>query len=97
MDFTYFIEKIPLSVRERILLSIRQYQKQLKNALEIVADYDKINELEYVINCSVSENGNQLFKISMSAGSQEMASEACKKFKKDPQKVYSEILRILLG
>ena len=94
---TYFIDKIPLTVRERILLSIRQYQKQLKNKLEIVADYNAINELEYIIDCSVSENGNQLFKISLNAASQQMASAACKKFKKDPQKVYAEILRVLLG
>lgn len=94
---TYFIDKIPFTVRERLLLSIRQYQKQLKNKLEISADYRAANELEYSIDCSVSENGNQLFSISMSAGSKQMASDACKKFKKDPQKIYSEILRVLLS
>jgi len=93
----FFIDKIPVTVRERILLSIRQYQKQLKNALEISAHYHAANELEYVINCSVSENGNELFAVTMSAGSKQMAVDACNKFKKDPQKIYSEILRVLLG
>lgn len=96
-SLNYFIDRIPLTVRERILLSIKQYQKSLKNQVEINSHYHPINELEYAVDCEICENGSPLLKISISTGSKEMAKEAAKKFKTDHQKVYTELLRILLN
>lgn len=93
--FSAFKERIPLSVREGILLSIKTYkQKQIKN-MEVTATYKPVNELDYAIECALYEQGVPLLTLTVNAGSLELAKSGCEKFKKNPQKIYSELLRVL--
>ncbi len=92
-----FKNNIPFSVRESILMSIKRYQKKLKQQTQIVTNCVPINELEYAAECSIHENGLPVISLSINAGSLEMANAACKKFRDNPQKAYSEIIRILFS
>lgn len=93
----YFIGRIPRTVRERVLLSIKTYQKRLKNQIDVTAEFRELNELEYGVDCTICESGQPLFSVFLSTGSKESAREACKRFKENPEKVYSELLRVLLA
>ena len=90
----YFADRLPKTVREKLLTSVRRYRKRLREELEVSAVWRPVNELEYVVDCSVSESGAPLLSLSISAGSKDAAREMAERFKKNPQKIYSEIIRV---
>lgn len=90
-----FIGKIPRTVREKLLLTIRAYKKQQKASADIQADYAAINDLEYAAHCEIRESGFPLMELRLTVGSKETAMEACRRFREEPQKVYAALFRIL--
>lgn len=85
---------IPFTVREGLLSSIKKELKQMRDSICISAIYKRLNELEYVAECSIVENGQALFSISLNVGSEDFARNICTKFKVDPQKVYDTIIKL---
>ena len=92
----YFSLRIPKTVRERLLRTVRLKIKELKNALSLKAEYSKINDIEYLVSLGISEGVYDLFNLSLSVGDETMAQKMCAQFKKDPQFLYSEILSLLI-
>jgi len=91
----YFSSKIPKTVRERLIRAIKIKIKDLKNALSIKADYEKINEIEYKVSLGISEGNFDMFNISISVSDELLAKKMCAAFKNDPQTLYSEFLSVL--
>lgn len=92
----YFSTRIPKTVRERLLSTIKLKIKELKNSLSIKSEYIKLNDIEYGVSLGISEGAYELFSVSLSVGDEKMAKKMCGAFKKDPQALYSEILSVLL-
>lgn len=92
----YFSLRIPKTVRERLLRTVRLKIKELKNTLSLKAEYSKINDIEYSVSLGISEGVYDLFNLSLSVGDEIMAKKMCAQFKKDPQFLYSEILSLLI-
>ncbi len=90
-----YIKNIPVSVREKLLLSIRAYKKQERNEADISATFHPLNELSYAVDLSIRDGGFPLLDIRMSVGSKETAREVCRRFREDPQKIYSALLEML--
>ncbi len=90
-----YMKKIPVSVREKLLLTIRAYKKRERNEADISASFHPLNELSYSADLSIRESGFPLLDIHLSVGAKETAREVCRRFKEDPQKVYAALLEIL--
>lgn len=93
--YTAYIKKIPVSVREKLLIGIRAYKKNEKHANDISATLRPINELSYAAELSVRESGFPLLDVRLVMGSEETAREACRRFRENPQEVYDALLKIL--
>lgn len=91
----FFSLRIPKTVRERLLRTIKIKIKDLKNALSIKADYEKINDIEYNVSLGISEGNFDMFNVSISVSDELMAKKMCAAFKNNPQSLYSEFLSIL--
>ncbi len=91
----FFGVRIPKTVRERLLHTIKLKIKELKNALSIRADYERINDIEYKVSLGISEGNYDMFCVSLSVGDEIMAKKMCAAFKNDPQALYSEFLSVL--
>ena len=91
-----YIKNIPVSVREKLLSTIRTYKKRERNEADITASFHALNELSFSTDLSIRESGFPLLDIHMSVGSKETAREACRRFKEDPQKVYTALLELLI-
>lgn len=91
----FFAQRIPKTVRERLLRTIKIKIKDLRNALSIKASYKKINDIEYNISLGISEGPYDMFNVSLSVSDELMAKKMCAAFKNDPQTLYSEFLSIL--
>lgn len=91
----FFKARIPKTVRERLMRAIKIKVKDLKNALSIKANYEKINDIEYKISLSILEGNFELFGISLSVSEEVMAKKICGAFKNNPQTMYSEFLSVI--
>lgn len=91
----FFSQRIPKTVRERLLRTIKVKVKDLRNALSIKADYKKVNDIEYSVTLGISEGNFDMFKLSISVSEELMAKKMCAAFKNDPQTLYSEFLSVL--
>ena len=94
---SYFKTRIPLTVRERFLNTIKLKIKELKNSLSIKSEYNKINDIEYNVSLGIFEGAYELFSVSLSVGDEKTAKTMCTSFNSDPQKLYSQILSTLLN
>lgn len=91
----FFVVRIPKTVRERLLRAIKIKVKDLKNALSIKAEYEKVNDIEYSVTLGISEGNFDMFRLSISVGDEVMAKKMCGVFKNNPQAMYSEFLSIM--
>ena len=94
---SYFKTRIPLTVRERFLNTIKLKIKELKNSLSIKSEYNKLNDIEYNVSLGIFEGAYELFSVSLSVGDEKTAKTMCSTFNADPQKLYSQILSSLLN
>lgn len=91
----FFSLRIPKTVRERLLRTIKIKIKDLKNALSIKADYKKVNDIEYSVSLGISEGNFDMFNVSVSVSEELMAKKICAAFKNNPQALYCEFLSLL--
>lgn len=91
----FFSDRIPKTVRERLLKAIKVKIKDLKNALSVKADYKKVNDIEYLVSLGISEGNYDMFNVSISVSDEILAKRMCASFKNDPQTLYSEFLSVL--
>lgn len=94
---SYFKTRIPLTVRERFLNTIKLKIKELKNSLSVKSEYNKFNDIEFNVSLGIFEGAYELFSVSLSVGDEKTAKTMCSSFNSDPQKLYSQILSTLLN
>ena len=94
---SFFSSKIPKTVREKLFNTAKQKAKELRDSMSIDAEYRKENDFEYAVTLRIIERGYDLFNLSLSVGSEQIAKNICSRFKKDPENLYSEIFSVLIG
>jgi len=92
----FFSHRIPKTVRERLLRTVKIKIKELKNALSVKAKYEKVSDIEYSISLSISEGLYELLGVHVSVSDERMARKICADFKENPQSVYSELISVLI-
>lgn len=93
----FFAHSIPVYIREQIKEQIEPFFAKEKLKKSIKASLVPINENEYNVECALYESTSPLMEISFYAGSREVAAKIIRNFKANPEKVYSEIFKSLLG
>lgn len=92
---SYFAQKIPRTVRERLFETARENAKKLKESLSIQSEYYKENDMEYTVIMKITERNYDMFNLKMSVGSEAIAKSICGRFEKDPESIYSKVFSIL--
>lgn len=93
----YFSRRIPKTVRERLLRTVKMKIREFKNSISIRADYTKVSDIEYCISLGITEGASDLFGVNISVGDEIMAKKICAGFRRDPQALYSQILSVLIN
>ena len=94
---SYFEDRIPYSVRETLLASIKKVRKAEQTEKDISAEYEKVDALNYSVRLKVSECGFPLFELFLSVPDEKTASGMCLNFRKDPTRDYREIFGMMRG
>ena len=90
-----FRPSIPITVRKKILESIKKYKLSIENGKLVTAIYIKHNDLEHIAHLTINEGGAPLFDLKINCGSKDAAMKVCMNFKDNPEKIYKEAFKIL--
>lgn len=92
---TFFENKIPGSIKVRLDEKIDDINKKEMSGNKFYADYVPISENEYVVKCSMQENGITIFKLEFYAGSKQNAMDICKHLKQNTGDFYRKFVGII--
>lgn len=91
----YFIDRIPEEIKKDIEKNFETKKEEVKRETQIIGDYFKKNENEYIVNLKLVENNNTLFSLYLNVVSSEQAKTICDNWKLNPDSVYQQILSTL--
>ncbi|MBZ4644714.1 MAG: hypothetical protein PWR27_1870 [Petroclostridium sp.] len=95
MTLSYFENRIPFSIREKILQTISEKKKDFKQSAEIISNYTPRNENEYIVECKIIENRTPLIELKLNVGTKKQAKHICEHWKKNSEQIYSQIISAL--
>ena len=92
----YFLNRIPVHTREEILHYIQTHRPQIRQEIEITAEYTTQKENEYVVTCKVVEGDSLLMELQVTVVSRTQAKKICHNWKKNAQLLYGDFLNSLM-
>lgn len=92
-----FIKRIPRNTAAIIDRYITNNKEALKKESEIVADFSKISDKEYIVNLKVIERNIVLIDLKLSVVSSKQAKQICEKWKDSSEKIYGQIMNTLIN
>ncbi len=91
-----FIHKIPISFREIVDASLHSLRKKTKRDQEIFSHYYQRKDQDFTVILQSIENTVTLFNLSLNVPTEDLAKKIAAKWKQHPEKIYSEIINILM-
>lgn len=91
-----FLQRIPKNSMEIIDQYILRNKENLKKESQVISEYHKVNEKEYIVNLQVIENDLVLFDLKLSVVSSKQAKQICEKWKNSSEKIYSQLMSNLI-
>ncbi|HBQ64446.1 MAG TPA: hypothetical protein DD727_05915 [Clostridiales bacterium] len=93
---SFFYSRIPEGMRTSIRNSLVEMQNGIARDSSIRTDFRRHEDGGWVVQCGAYEGGCPLLEIRVLAGSREESGEICRNFKQQINRVYPEIMAILL-
>lgn len=93
----YFQSKISPEIRQDIKKYIKENEYDLREEVSVLSNYYKTVEAEYVAECVVKEQGEDLVKISLRVSSEQQANAICNQWADKSSEVYSFLINTLLS
>lgn len=88
----YFINRVPLTVKEKIENLVQSNADKIKQEIEITADYIPENENEYIVECRVNENKTNLIDLKINVPNKHQAKVICDNWTNNTSIIFGEIL-----
>lgn len=95
LTLKYFIDRIPIKTKYEINKAFEVKKDKIKRDKQIIGDYFKKSNTEYIVNLKIVENESTLFSLYLNVVSNEQAKTICDNWKADPNKVYQQVLNML--
>lgn len=93
--YDLFAAALPYTVKEALLASIAGRRTKEREALSVVATYQKNRATGYDLFCEISEAGVPLLSLSLPLPSEDIAKRACQQFRERAQTIYADIVKNL--
>ena len=93
---SYFVNHIPIGVKNSIDRSITKIRKKIKNETFVKADYQPESENEFIVKCQVREDNFSLIDLEISVGTKSDCNTICENWRKYSNQIYEEILESLM-
>ena len=92
----FFINRIPKKLMSKVDKMYENKKEEMIKETQIVSNYYKKNDTEYIVNLKVIEKEITLFNFSLNVVSNKQAKLICNNWKKNPQIIYKKILDLLI-
>lgn len=93
---SYFSDKISPAIKEDIITYFEANQIELKNEVNILADYYKTTNQGYAARCQIKEKETPLIDLTIKAGNKEQAEAICQNWQRQSEEVYTYLMDMLL-
>ncbi len=95
VTLSYFEDRIDKKVKKELsdefgLDSKKEVEK------EIIGEYFKKEDYNYVVNLKLKENSETLFSLYLNLPNEDQAQLVCKKWKENPEEIYKNIINSVL-
>ena len=92
----YFQDRLSDSIKNEISLKFTQIQEREKSAAEIVSEYFKKDNNQYLVNLKLIENAETLFSLYLNVATEKQAKKICETWKNNTEHIYVNILNLIL-
>ncbi|NMA86412.1 MAG: DUF4364 family protein [Tissierellia bacterium] len=92
----YFQDRLPDDLKNEISLKFNQVKEEEKSSKEIVSEYFKKDNNQYLVNLKLIENMETLFSLYLDVPTEKQAKQLSEKWKSNPEYIYVNILNLLL-
>lgn len=92
----FFRDRLSEELTDALNHAIEMKKQILLKEMQILANYTKKKENEYVVDLKVIENDIVLIDLKLNVVSNKYAKEICDKWKQDAPKLYGEIIHLLI-
>lgn len=92
----YFQSKISAEIRQDIKQYIKDNEYDLSQEVSVLSSFYKTVEAEYMVECVVKEQGEDLMKLNLRVSTEEQANTICNKWKEKSSDVYTYLVNSLL-
>ncbi|MTI49552.1 DUF4364 family protein [Sporosalibacterium faouarense] len=91
----YFNNRIPKKLKKEIDEKYEKKKQTLIKEAQIIGNYYKKNDSQYIVSLKVIENEITLFDLSLNVVSNKQAKLICENWKKSPDKIYKKFMDYL--
>ncbi len=91
-----FQNQLSHEIRTEIEQYLRDNKQNIANRMNIVSDYTRTDNGEYLVTCSLIESGNILIETKLSVPSEEDAIKICDNWRENSNELYSLTIKTLL-
>lgn len=92
-----FLHRISKNSADIIDRYIAKNKDSLKKESQVIAEYTKVSDKEYIVNLKVIENDLVLIDLKLSVVSAKQAKQVCEKWKSSSEKIYSQLIGSLIN
>lgn len=92
----YFIDRIPEHLKDEVDKKYKKKKEEMIKETQIVGNYYKKNDSEYIVNLKVIEKDILLFNLSLNVVSNKQAKLICNNWKESSNDIYKNILDLLI-
>lgn len=92
----YFSFRIPKNTKSVIDEKYEKFKTKKIKETQILSDYFKKNETEYMVNLKVIENEITLFNLTLNVPSLKQAKHIANNWKSDSERIYKKIFDLLI-
>ena len=93
---SYFSDRLLNSLKEEIDIKYKEKKNEMIKETQVIGNYYKKSEAEYVVNLKAVEKDIVLLSLSLSVVSSKQAKLICKNWKQNPEKIYKDIFELLI-
>lgn len=91
-----FSARVPNSFKLEITDLLKTLQKEVKRNKDLFAHYYQRKDKDFTIILQAIEESVTIFNLSLNVPTEKLAKDIVAKWKKNPDKIYSEIINILM-
>ncbi len=91
-----FQNQLSHDIRTEIEQYLRENKQNIANRMNVVSDYTRSENGEYLVTCSLIENGHTLFETKILIPSEEDAIKICDNWRANSNELYSLSIKTLL-